>query len=123
MRFLGILGCLDMISQFVRSRCGSISLIGMVQKSNDLLKYNQKIMSNFLSHIPENPTKNSKCIIMLHGVGSNQDDLFGLASNFSADIYIFSLQGIFSLGAGRYAWYPVDFSTGKPLYKTEDVEK
>lgn len=80
-------------------------------------------MSNYLSRIPENPTKNSKCIIMLHGVGSNQDDLFGLVSHFPEDSYIFSLQGCFSLGNGRFAWYPVDFSTGKPLYKTEDVER
>jgi phospholipase/carboxylesterase len=80
-------------------------------------------MSNYLSRIPENPTNNSKCIIMLHGVGSNQDDLFGLASNFPEDTFVFSLQGIFSLGAGRYAWYPVDFSTGKPVYQIEDVEK
>lgn len=43
--------------------------------------------------------------------------------NFPEDIYIFSLQGCFSLGGGRYAWYPVDFSTGKPLYNREDVEK
>lgn len=80
-------------------------------------------MPNYLSRIPENPTKNSKCIIMLHGVGSNQDDLFGLAPNFHEDTYIFSLEWCFSLGNGRYAWYPVDFSTGKPLYKTEDVER
>lgn len=80
-------------------------------------------MYNFLSHIPENPIKNSKCIIMLHGVWSNQDDLFALAPNFSEDTYIFSLQWCFSLGNSRYAWYPVDFSTGKPLYNTEDVEK
>ena len=80
-------------------------------------------MYNFLSHIPENPTKNSKCIIMLHGVWSNQDDLFALTSNFSEDTYIFSLQWCFSLGSGRYAWYPVDFSTGKPLYSREDVGK
>lgn len=80
-------------------------------------------MSIFLSHIPENPTKDSKCIIMLHGVGSNQDDLFGLAPNFHEDTYVFSLEWCFSLGNDRYAWYPVDFSTGKPLYKTEDVER
>lgn len=80
-------------------------------------------MLKILSRIPESPSKDARCIIMLHGVGSNQDDLFGLAPNFPEDIYIFSLQGCFSLGGGWYAWYPVDFSTGKPLYNREDVEK
>jgi predicted esterase len=46
---------------------------------------------NSLSRIPKNPTKNSKCIIMLHGVGSNKEDLFGLSSYFSEEDYIFSL--------------------------------
>lgn len=57
-------------------------------------------MLKILSRIPESPSKDARCIIMLHGVGSNQDDLFGLAPNFPEDIYIFSLQGCFSLGGG-----------------------
>ncbi|MBX9809247.1 dienelactone hydrolase family protein [Candidatus Gracilibacteria bacterium] len=78
---------------------------------------------NSLSRIPENPTKNSKCIIMLHGVGSNKEDLFGLSSYFAEEDYIFSLDGCFGLGENRHAWYRVDFSTGKPLYTKEDLEK
>lgn len=80
-------------------------------------------MQKLLSRIPENPSKDAKCIIMLHGVWSNSDDLFGLVDNFPEDMYVFSLQWCFSLGDNRYAWYPVDFSTGKPLYNTEDVKK
>jgi phospholipase/carboxylesterase len=60
---------------------------------------------------------------MLHGVWSNENDLFSLRESFWEDILIYSLQWPFSLGAGRYAWYPVDFSTGKPVYQKEDVER
>jgi len=28
-------------------------------------------------------------------------------------------RGPLTLGAGRYAWYNVDFSTGKPVYNTK----
>ncbi len=78
---------------------------------------------HYLSHIPDNITPETKCIIMLHGVWSNEKDLFELKEKLGSDFLIFSLQWPFSLGMGRYAWYPVDFSTGKPLYQKEDVEK
>lgn len=76
----------------------------------------------YLSSIPENITPSTKCIIMLHGVWSNEQDLFALSDRFSEDTMILSLQWPFSLGWGRYAWYKVDFSTGKPVYAPQDVE-
>ena len=60
---------------------------------------------------------------MLHGVGSNEADLFALADNFPKDTLIFSLRWPFDLGGGRYAWFPVDFSTGAPVYRSADVER
>lgn len=80
-------------------------------------------MSYFLSRIPSEIHPNIKCIVMLHGVWSNEADLFSLASHFSDEYMIFSLRGSFILGQWKYAWFPVDFSTGRPLYNVEDVEK
>jgi phospholipase/carboxylesterase len=76
----------------------------------------------FLSHIPEDVTPETKCIILLHGVGSNEADLFELKDSLDPDALIYSLRWPFSLWGGRYAWYPVDFGTGKPVYKTDDVD-
>ncbi len=58
---------------------------------------------------------------MLHGVWSNEADLFGLSEHFSENDYVFSLQWPFHLGWARYAWYRVDFSTGKPLYEFDEI--
>lgn len=80
-------------------------------------------MYTSLSHIPTTPTSTSKCIIMLHGVWSNEEDLFALAPAFSPEDYIFSLRGVDTLAPGKYAWYRVDFSTGKPVYRYADVER
>ena len=77
---------------------------------------------HYVSYIPENITPSTKCIIMLHGVWSDESDIFALREYFSKDVAIISLRWSFSLGMERYAWYPVDFSTGKPVYSTEDVE-
>lgn len=64
------------------------------------------------------PSKN-KAIILLHGVGSNERDLFSLANHLPDDCYIISPRGQYTLGADSFAWYQVDFSTGKPLINAE----
>ena len=55
-----------------------------------------------------------KALILLHGVGSNEQDLISLAPYMPDDFTVISPRGLFVLGEGRYAWYQVDFSTGKP---------
>jgi len=57
---------------------------------------------------------NKKALILLHGVGSNEQDLISLAPYMPDDMTVISPRGPFALGEGRYAWYQVDFSKGKP---------
>jgi phospholipase/carboxylesterase len=70
----------------------------------------------YLVREPQIKSEKKKAIILLHGVGSNEQDLFSLSNQLPQDYYIISPRGQFTLGAGRYAWYNVDFSTGKPVY-------
>lgn len=55
-----------------------------------------------------------KVLILLHGVGSNEQDLFSLAAFLPDTVTVISPRGPFILDTQRYAWYQVDFSTGKP---------
>jgi phospholipase/carboxylesterase len=59
-------------------------------------------------------TGKQKALILLHGVGSNEQDLFSLAKYLPANYTVISPRGPFVLGEGRFAWYQVDFSSGKP---------
>ena len=77
---------------------------------------------NILSRTPENITSRTKCLIMLHGVWSNELDLFALKEKLGNDLVTISLRAPFTLWKGRFAWYPVDFSSGNPVYATQDVE-
>jgi phospholipase/carboxylesterase len=72
----------------------------------------------YLVREPIQASNKARAIILLHGVGSNEEDLFGLASQLPADMYIISPGGPFILGPGRYAWYNVDFSTGRPIIQS-----
>jgi len=74
---------------------------------------------HYLIEEPEKKGTKNKAIILLHGVGSNEQDLFSLAEHLPDDYFIISPRGQFTLGPGRYAWYNVDFSTGKPLFNAQ----
>ena len=75
----------------------------------------QGLALQYLVRAPKLKSNKQKAIILLHGVGSNEQDLFSFSNQLPADVYVISPRGPFTLGAGRYAWYNVDFSTGKPI--------
>ncbi len=76
----------------------------------------------YLVREPKVKSAKKKAIILLHGVGSNEQDLFSLADQLPDDFFIISPRGQFTLGGGRYAWYDVDFSTGKPVFNVQQEE-
>jgi phospholipase/carboxylesterase len=72
---------------------------------------------------PKTKTANPPLLILLHGVGSNEEDLFSLAPALPDNFMIVSARAPIALGPNSYAWYQVDFSTGKPVYDFNQQEK
>src|SRR6476620_3167118 len=60
-----------------------------------------------------------KAVILLHGVGSNEQDLFALAPDLPDGVYVIAARGPIAVGNNRFAWYNVDFSSGKPIIEAE----
>lgn len=73
----------------------------------------------YLVREPKVDAAKNKAIILLHGVGSNEQRLFNFADQLPDDFLMIAPRGQFMAGAGRYAWYHVDFSTGKPVFNKE----
>ena len=73
----------------------------------------------YLIRPPRETSHPQKAIILLHGAGSNEQDLFRLSGQLPDDVYVIAPRGPFTLGDGRYAWYNVDFSTGRPVINAE----
>ena len=44
-------------------------------------------------------------LVLMHGVGSNEDDLFGLSDFVPAPFHVVSLRAPFVLGPDSYAWF------------------
>jgi len=60
-------------------------------------------------HRPANPAvRHPWLLVLMHGVGSNEHDLFGLAPQIPEAFHVLSLRAPFRMGPGAFAWF--DFS-------------
>lgn len=63
----------------------------------------------YLIRQPKTPQSNPPLLIMLHGYGSNEQDLFSFADELPEELLIISARAPLSLGFGSYAWYTIHF--------------
>ncbi|MFV0247687.1 MAG: alpha/beta hydrolase [Tenacibaculum sp.] len=55
-------------------------------------------------------TKNPPLLILLHGYGSNEKDLFSFAEELPSNMLIVSVRAPHSISYGGYAWYAINFN-------------
>ena len=63
----------------------------------------------YLIRHPKTPQTNPPLLIMMHGYGSNEEDLFSFAQELPDELLIISARAPLSLGFGSYAWYTIHF--------------
>ena len=61
-------------------------------------------------------------LLLLHGVGSNEHDLFGLAPYLDERFLSISVRAPNTLGPGSYAWFDVDFTPQGPVIDPAQAE-
>ena len=61
-------------------------------------------------------------LLLLHGVGSNEHDLFELAPFLDKRFLIISVRAPNTLGSGSYAWFEVNFTPQGPVINPEQAE-
>ena len=64
---------------------------------------------HYLVRQPKKETENPPLLVLLHGYGSNEKDLFSFAEELPDDFLIISAQAPLSMGFGSYAWYSINF--------------
>lgn len=58
---------------------------------------------------PSSLDTNMPLLIMLHGYGSDEEDLFSFASELPKELFIVSLRAPYKLQPYGYAWYAINF--------------
>lgn len=61
-------------------------------------------------------------IILMHGVGSNEKDLFSFANQLPDSFLVISLRAPITLSKDSYAWYHLSFENGKPISNPVEAE-
>tara|TARA_R110001632_G_scaffold10559_6_gene39046 strand:- start:7253 stop:7897 length:645 start_codon:yes stop_codon:yes gene_type:complete len=71
-------------------------------------------MSDTLYSVVRQPKKSIEkpsLLILLHGYGSNEEDLFSFAEELPKDLLIISLRAPYEMGHGGYAWYAINLDS------------
>ena len=69
-------------------------------------------MSDSLYYIQREPkidSENAPLLILLHGYGSHEQDLFSFSEELPDELRIISVRAPHSIGFGGYAWYAINF--------------
>ncbi len=59
-------------------------------------------------------------LLLLHGYGSNEEDLFSFATELSDQYYIISARAPYDLQYGSYAWYAINFDADENKFSDND---
>ena len=65
-----------------------------------------------LHHLVREPKiklEKNPAIILLHGYGSNEEDLFSFATELPEEYYVISARAPYDMMYGSYAWYAINF--------------
>jgi len=69
----------------------------------------------YLVRKPNTEIENPPLLLLMHGVGSNEQDMFSLAQHLPENYLIISARGPLIVGPNSFAWFQVSFSTGAPV--------
>nr|WP_322624065.1 esterase [uncultured Flavobacterium sp.] len=82
--------------------------------------YSQSL--HYLVREPKIKSAHPPVLFLLHGVGSNEKDLFGFADKLPEEYLVISARGPITIAEGRYAWFHVDFTPDGPKIKFDEQE-
>jgi len=80
----------------------------------------------YLSRPPQQPSgagEKPPLLLLLHGVGSNEQDLFALASRLPPQFRVLSLRAPLVRAPGSYAWFDVTFLPGDYQIAPEQLQR
>lgn len=73
----------------------------------------------------KNPDTSGKnpLLLLLHGYGSNEEDLFSFAAELPEEYYVISARAPYDMMYGSYAWYAINFDADENKFSDIDQAK
>lgn len=84
----------------------------------------EKLTLQYILREPLKKSENPPLLLLLHGYGSNEEDLFSFANELPEELLIISARAPLTLGYDSYAWYTIHFdnTNGKFSDTNEAIE-
>ena len=80
-----------------------------------------KLTLEYLIREPKIKAEKNPLILLLHGYGSNEQDLFSFASELPDEYYVIAARAPYDLQYGSYAWYAINFDGNQNKF-SDDVQ-
>jgi len=77
----------------------------------------------YLIKEPKIKKETNPLLLLFHGYGSNEADLFSFASELPEDYYIISARAPYDLQYGSYAWYAINFDADENKFSDHEQAK
>ncbi len=88
--------------------------------------FESSMAQEHLHYLIRKPTvvhEKAPLLLLLHGIGSNEEDLFSFAEQLPAHFWIVSARAPYAIGDEAYAWYEISSTGGKTVIQTQMEEK
>lgn len=93
-----------------------------MQNKTEALK-GEDLILKYRIYQPEPANVKPGLIILLHGIGSNEEDLYRLAPKFPPGFVVVAARAPYTLGSGKYTWFELAFHNGNRVINAEQAEK
>jgi len=77
----------------------------------------------YLVREPKIKLDKNPLILLLHGYGSNEQDLFSFASELPEEYFVVSARAPYDLQYGSYAWYAINFDADENKFSDHEQAK
>jgi phospholipase/carboxylesterase len=78
---------------------------------------------NYLIKEPKKILDKNPLLLLLHGYGSNEEDLFSFASELPDEYYVVSVRAPYDMMYGSYAWYAINFDADEKKFSDSEQAK
>ena len=79
-----------------------------------------KLSLEYLVREPKIKLDKNPLLLLIHGYGSNEQDLFSFATELPEEYYIVSVRAPYDIQYGSYAWYAINFDADQNKFSDND---
>lgn len=77
----------------------------------------------YLVKAPKEIKEQNGALLLIHGYGSNEEDLFSFAPQLPEDMYVISIRAPYNLQPYGYAWYEITFDADENKFSNNEQAK